>query len=448
MLIRILTLVFTLLIAAPISVRAETIAFSNVNVIAMDREEVRREQTVIVTDGVITAIAPTAALDIPEGTRTIDGTGQYLIPGLADMHAHLGLRLPGETATPEEIASDVSLYLPHGVTTVRHMRGTPEILELRGRIASGAITGPRLIVAGPSLNTSLPPDFGPRATTPEEAQAAVRDQADAGYDLIKVHQELPPEAYDAVLATAHALDLPVAGHAQTSRPAIQSLRMDSLEHMEEVTHLLGDASDFSEAPVTLTAFQESRVMVTPTLIVFQTIHRYLSDEDLAALFAEPETALAAPYWHEAMSAERNYFRQSIGENWADNHSYFREEAARLATLTRQLHEAGVPLMLGTDAVGLVAPGISTHQELALLVEAGLTPFEALTTATVNPASWLGESENRGRILPGMIADLVLLRGNPLEDIAATRSIQGVMQGGVWHDSETLERALTARLNQL
>lgn len=447
MLIRMFTLVFMLLIAAPISVRAETIAFANVNVIAMDRDEVRREQTVIVTDGVITAIAPTAELDIPEGARTIDGTGQYLIPGLADMHAHLGLRLPGETASPQEIASDLSLYLPHGVTTVRHMRGTPDILELRDRIRASELSGPRLIVAGPSLNASLPPDFGPRATTPEEAEAAVRGQAEAGYDLIKVHQELPPEAFDTVLEIANALGLPVAGHAQKSRPAAQSLRMDSLEHMEEVTHLLGDKSDFSEAAGTLSAFQDGRAMVTPTLIVFETIHRYLNDDDLAALFAAPETALAATYWHEAMSPERNFFRQSMGENWANNHSYFREEAARLATLTLQLHEANVPLMLGTDAVGLVAPGISTHQELALLVEAGLTPFEALVTATVNPASWLGESETRGRILPGMDADLVLLRENPLEDIAATRTIQGVMRRGVWHDRETLERALTVRRNQ-
>lgn len=445
--IRILALVSTLLLALPITVQAETIAFTNVDVIAMDRDEIRREQTVIVTDGVIAAIAPTGAQNIPENARTIDGTGRYLIPGLADMHAHLGLRLPGETATPEEIASDVSLYLPHGVTTVRHMRGTPEMLELRGRIASGDITGPRLIVAGPSLNATLPPDFGPRATTSEEAEAAVRGQAEAGYDLIKVHQELPPQAYDAVLATARALNLPVAGHAQASRPAEQSLRMDSLEHMEEVSHLLGDAADFSEAPETLAALQERRGMVTPTLIVFHTIHRYLSDEDLTALFAEPETALAAPYWHVSMSAERNYFRQSMGENWADNYINFRDEAARLATLTRQLHEVGVPLLLGTDAVGLVAPGISVHQELALLVEAGLTPFEALTTATVNPARWLGESESRGRILPGMTADLVLLGNNPLEDIAATRLIEGVMLGGIWHDRESLEQALTARRSQ-
>ena len=145
-----------------------------------------------------------------------------------------------------------------------------------------------------------------------------------------------------------------------------------------------------------------------------------------------------------MSFENNYFRQALGEDFAQNEPYFRDESERLKTLTRQLHEAGVPLMIGTDAVGLVAPGLSVHQELELLVEAGLTPYEALCTATVVPAEWLGEGRLRGRIEEGMQAEFVLLRQNPLLNISHSRTVLGVIQGTNWYDQKTLQAMLVLR----
>jgi imidazolonepropionase-like amidohydrolase len=419
---------------------ADMLLITNVNVIPMTSDTVLEGQAVLIENGRIVRLGPEGSIPVPVGRQIIDGHDGYLIPGLADMHVHLGLKLPQDgPASRAEMERDLSLYLPYGVTMVRHMRGDGTALELREAIAAGELPGPRLIVATPSLNFSLPESFGLRVRSPEEARAVVQAQAEAGYDLVKVHQDLPDDAFAAVIETAHMVGLPVAGHAQNNMS--DTLRYDSLEHAEEVSQLFAEGSDFSQSPELLVMMKESGVTVTPTLIVFETIHKYLADESLDALLASDDARFASAYWRDVMSPEKNFFRASMGPDYAANEPYFRSESERLQDLTFRLNEAGIPLMLGTDAVGLVAPGVSVHQELELLVQAGLSPFEALHTATVAPAEWLEESDSRGQIAVGMEADLVLLDGNPLADISATRKVSGVVTGGTWYSHDALKAML-------
>ena len=417
------------------------VAIRNVNVIPMTEETILQDRTVLIRDGRISEIQ-SGVQSATHAQQIIDGNGGYLIPGLADMHAHLGLILPWDgDPSRDRKARDLCLYLPNGVTKIRNMRGTPGDLELRAELRNGTLTGPELLLAGPSLHSTLPDSFGPKVTTAEEAEAVVRAQAAAGYDLIKVHNALPQPAYDAVIETAAALDIPVAGHIQQGKSAAENARLGSIEHAEELVKMLGDGKDFSDAPEFLDALKTSGAYVTPTLVVFETIAKYLDDTSLAALYDAPETAYVSAYWRRNMSAEKNFFRQSFGENYASQIEGLNEQSAQHRTLTRQLNDAGVPLLLGTDAVGLVAPGFSTHQELMLMVKSGMTPYEALLTATVNPARWAGKTGAEGVIVTDAKADLVLLSSNPLENINATTSVIGVMKSGEWMDRPRLDAML-------
>lgn len=426
--------------SGPSTETTDVLLIANVNIIPMHSDTVIRDQDVLIENGRITAIATEGIISAPRGGAIIAGNDGYLMPGLADMHVHLGLKLPQDgPASREEMERDLSLYLPHGVTMVRQMRGDATSLELREAIAEGNLAGPRLIVATPSFNLNLPDGFGPHISTPEEARTAVQEHAEAGYDLIKIHQDLPDDAFAAVIDTAHELGLPVSGHTQAA--LADTLQYDSLEHTEEVSHLIEEGADFSQSPKVLQMIKESGVTVTPTLIVFDTIHKYLKDDSLNALLESDDTRYASEYWRDVMSPAKNYFRQAMGPDYEKNKPYFLTETERLQHLTFELSQADVPLMLGTDAVGLVAPGVSVHQELELLVKAGLSPFEALETATIVPANWLDESDRRGQVAIGMEADLILLDGNPLHDISATRDVAGVITGGTWYSQEALQAML-------
>lgn len=419
------------------------VAITHVNVISMQNEQVLPNQTVYISAGKIVAVSPTQGK--AKAKQVIDGKNAYLIPGLSDMHTHLGLKLPNDgDPSMAEMESDIGLYLPNGVTTIRNMRATTGILDLRAKLASGSMAGPELIVSGPSLHFSLPAAFGPKINTPEEAQAEVMRQKAAGFDLIKIHQDLPQPAYDAVLETAKQVGLPVAGHAQTKKALTETARLGSIEHMEELAKLLDKEADFSD-PARVENLRAHSTYVTASLAVFHSIAQYLADPSLTALYQQPATGYASAYWREKMSAENNYFRRAFGADYAKRIPYFQQQFERLKKLTKQLQQAGIPLLLGTDAVGLLAPGFTVHQELVMLVEAGLSPYQALQSATIMPARWQGLASEKGYIGKGARADLVLLAANPLEDIRASQKILGVMRLGQWFDRQALDQMLQKRL---
>lgn len=424
-----------------------TYAFTGANVLPMNEDIVLNDVTVLVEDGIIVAIAPSDSVEVPPEAQRIDASGRWLIPGLADMHTHLGLRLPGEPdANYQALKAELPNFLPNGVTTIRNMRSNSDVLRLRQEIRAGKVTGPRIFAAGPSLNHDRPLEFGPNITTEEQARGAVLEQAALGYDFIKVHQSISDAAFAQVISAANELGIKVAGHAQTNGGLDKSFALDSIEHAEELDKLLPGEDTFADHSNLLLELVRSGTVVVPTLTVFSIIPEYLSDEGLERLLAQRQTHYVSQYWLERMGIRENFFRQAFGPEFAQLIPVLRSDYERLQRITMEIHQAGVPLALGTDAVGLLAPGFSVHQELQRLVEAGLSPYEALRSATYNAMALVDQEHRLGALFVGAEADLVLLEANPLDDITNSRRILGVMAAGQWLDKSMLDQQLLQAKN--
>lgn len=431
----------------------------HVDVMTMTSPELLRDRDVRIVDGVITAIEPAAAADAPAGDCTvIPGAGLVLLPGLCDMHVH---------CNTGERDAHLGLYLAHGVTTVQSMHGSPRHLALRERLARGELVGPRLFTTGPTTATE-------RVDSPAKATAIVTAQADAGYDAIKMYGDgsdtMTRETYAALIAAAHARGLRVVGHAPRNHPfeVVLAEGQDSIDHMEEILYtatpilkvmapmirfqfggasraevergLARDANAEMGAAAAAVAAQvrATRLVVTPTLIAFQTIVAHTTD-DWLALHDNPLLACMSPLTRRAWSPEHNRYRRA----WSDRRDVMPRVLGRgfamQRRLVRALHEAGVPLLTGTDApLTFVYPGWSLHRELQLLVDCGLSPYDALVAATVAPARVLGVADTVGTVAVGGHADLLLVRGDPTRDIGATANVAGVFARGRWFDRSALD----------
>jgi imidazolonepropionase-like amidohydrolase len=400
----------------------KTTAFVNVAVAPMDRDRILTNQTVVVTGDRITAMGANETTKIPDGALRIQADNQYfLIPGLADMHVHL------------RYETDLSLLIANGVTLVRNMKGSPFHLKLRGEVASGARIGPRIVTCGAQLRGE-----NTNARTPEEARALVAEQAAQGYDFIKVYDGLTKEAYAAIVSEAARRHLPVAGHVPTAVGVEGALaaRQASIEHAEQyVYHYFGDFASFdldrAKIPIIASRTAAAGTFVTPTLgyigdYVLEVENRDEVFRRAEMRFVEPETYA---WWKtsERSSASLNRIINSFQKD-----------------LVKGFRDAGVKMLAGTDfyIFGSV-PGFSLHRELHALVEAGLTPFQALSTATRNPAEFFQTTDTTGTVGVGKAADLVLVSGNPLDDIDNTRRIVGVMAKGNWMSRDDLDKMLNS-----
>lgn len=406
-------------------------AFTNVSVIPMDRERVLANQTVLVRDGRITAIGDAGRVRVPPGARRIDGSGRFLIPGLADMHVHTFDR------------DELTLFLANGITTVRNLHGIARHIAWRDSLARGAMLGPRLYTSGPIIDGSPPT----RATnvvvrTPEEAERAVSEQKLAGYDLIKIYDNVPRELYPIIIAAARRAGLPVSGHLPTPVGLAGLLEVGgqrSIEHIEELLPLFRDGRDSTFVDSVARQLARAGVWVIPTATVYasalaQSVDgiavrrrrelRYMNPATIHEWGWEPTAAgFARPGARERFTRTTGFFERS---------------------LIPALHRAGVGMLAGTDApIPAIIPGFSLVEELRTFVRAGLTPFEALVTATRAPAAFLGASGEWGTVAVGRSADLVLLEGNPLESIDAVARPVGVMVRGRWLFREELDRMLEA-----
>lgn len=445
MLRRLCLLAFLALPCAPALAGAEATAFRGANVVPMDAERVLPGHTVLVVDGRIAAVGPDADVDLPEGTRIVDAAGHWLIPGLGEAHGHLP---PAGSPT---LQPTLDLYLAHGVTLVRGLLGEPGQLALRGELARGERFGPRIVIAGPSLN-------GNSVRDPEHARELVEGIARDGYDLLKIHPGLDIPRFDAIVETARRHDLPVVGHVPEAVGLLHALerRMDGIEHLDDYVRTLvpdghpartaspgwfgvlqAEVADPARIPVLVEATREAGSAMSPTETLMVSL---LGKEDTDALLARPEMVYMAPATLAQWRQGRANLRGAPG--------FTEARAERFLDLRRQLllalHQGGVPIVLGSDAPQMFnVPGASAHRELDLMVAAGLSPYEALRTGTANFAAHLGMAESRGTIAPGMAADVVLLTANPLEDIAHTRRIEGVMVDGRWHDRAALDARLDA-----
>lgn len=403
---------------APIVVR-------NASLIDGSDTTVRGNVTIVITGNRITAIQPAAA-PVPAGSRVIDGTGKYVIPGLWDLHVHLG------DATSSEPA--LAMLLAAGVTGVRDM-GSPRFERLRAwrdEIARGERVGPRIVAPGPLLQAGPPFDSNHvEIRDSVQARHVVDSLADLGVDFIKVHEILTRAEYFAIADEAHRRGLPYAGHLPVSNDSVlvgageaAVAGQRSLEHLAGIPYYIRDVSHAA----LYDSLRRSGVYVTPTLQPFWVL-AHLGD---SALWADSNLQLIAAF-------RRTQWADMRRQRSAASMAFMAKLLGWRMAAVHDLQQAGVPLLAGTDVgvLPLLYPGKSLQDELVRLVDCGLTPAQALQTATLNPARLLGRERDLGTVAVGKLADLVVLDANPLADIANVRRVHWVVADGRLYDARAL-----------
>jgi tetratricopeptide (TPR) repeat protein len=418
-----LTLLTCLALPFTATAQQSPIAFLHAHVIPMDRDHVLDDQTVLVENGRIAAIGPSQRVKLPAHMQRVDAAGKYLIPGLIDAHVHLYSSM------------EFSLYLANGVTTVFNLDGRPAHLLWRTQVANGELLGPTIFTAGPL--------FG-RAHKADEAVRLVDEQADAGYDAVKIYNPVSREEYPALIAEAKRRNLLLMGHIAREPGFEMTIRSgQSIAHLDEFLYTYfypqhDDSNDhivFDQSKISVVAKEtaDSGVYVIPTLHTYATTVQQATDLD--AFLKNPDLRYLPPWALDQFQPAANRFKNGTS---AEQSARMRTALAFQRKLVKALFDAGVPLMAGTDApdVGPMA-GVGLHEELQELATDALTPYQALRTATINPARYFRKAGEFGTIEVGKRADLVLLDRNPLRDIANTRAIVGVMVRGRWLPKEEL-----------
>ncbi|MEM1152594.1 MAG: amidohydrolase family protein [Pseudomonadota bacterium] len=444
----------------PSSVAEQGYAFVGVNVLPVITDEVLYDQTVLIQQGRVQRIAPVDSVSVPVGFEVIEATGKYLMPGLADMHS------------PPMNQNDLSLFLANGVTQIRSMWSEPSLLELREQINSGLVPGPRIFASGRIVDGHPPVHFGTTVVSkPEDAAEVVRRQAEDGYDFLKNYSHMSLESFDETVAAGQEQGVEISGHVPYAVSITHAIGsgMKSMEHIKgyrdyvqvgerdiNALRLLfgtGGAAlfaDIGEGRVKVSDLYDAQKLTeiaqltaaedvwnVPTLVVLKGMSSYpLAEED-----------------------KRQYLSPAVRSFWSvvDAANAFASPAVKEGKrqmleididIVRKLHEAGANLMVGTDAPNLnVLVGYAVLEEMELFVRAGMSNLEAIRAATMEPAKYLGEGDERGHLREGVVADLILVEGNPLENLRSLREILGVMRvvsdGELtqWHTQAELQARL-------
>jgi imidazolonepropionase-like amidohydrolase len=454
--------------------RPPSFAITHVTVIDVTGAPSQSDSTVVIADSRITAVGPSSSLHIPLGTKVIDASGKFLIPGLADMHVHL-------TGAGEPVGSRdfiLPLLIANGVTTVRDMGGSAVLLkQLREEIASRDRIGPQIFFTGPYLDGD-PPYFQPSIVVrrAQDAAAAVQQLKSDGVDFIKVQSRLQPDAYFAIAEASRRAGMRYVGHVPDaiSARAASEAGQASIEHLTGV--LLACSTREDELRRRQLAAPSPYGSVNQSLerlrVWQQDLLDSYSDEKAAKLFQTfvanhtwqvptfpllihlayltPETDLASDFRvkYVPASVRKNWDtgrRENLSNQGAAEFQMRRELVKRSLSVFKQMYAAGVPVMTGTDTTAPnVFPGFALHEDLNYFVQAGLTPLQALQSATIKPAEFLGHAAEQGTIAPGKRADLVLLNANPLDDIRNTQKIDAVIVNGKLLNRGDLD-ALLARV---
>ena len=423
---------------------AQPLLLRNVRVIDMVTTQDPRQADVVIQDGRIAAIVEPGKALIARA-REIDGKGRFLIPGLAEMHAHLPTNSDQRALTEDLLA----LFVANGVTNIRSMLGDRWHLTLRQELADGKVFGPRLFAGAPSLNGSTAPD-------PETGARLAREYAAAKFDFLKLHPGLKREVFDAIVKTSREVGVPFAGHVSDAVGIEHALasKQAAVDHLDG--YLIGLADENCRRQHAAGFFGIGLVDCMDPSCIRPLVELTLS----AGTWNVPTQSFLQGYAYPPASVEAlrqrpemKYLPRATAQNWIDARARFiaaqSPTAAQFARfielrhqLIRALHEAGAPLLIGSDTPQIFnVPGFATHDELAEFVKAGLPARVALQAATVNVARHFQREREFGAIAVGQAADFVLLEANPLENIGNTRRIAGVMVRGRWLDRAELNTLL-------
>lgn len=465
-----------------------TLAIRGVTVVDVMDGSLRLEQTVLVAGNRITAVGAADQIRTPDDADLVDGAGGFLIPGLWDMHVHSVANVTWDMGVRSISNAEwhLPLFLAYGVTGVRNMNDATADPTLnltnsvKRRLTEGTLPGPRLLASGPAVDGDPPLTSNPVIVrSAVEARAVVDTLANHGADFVKVYENLSREAYFAIIDQARRRGIPVDGHVPFRVPPEEAAAAGqrTFEHLlamalgcskqpaaerEEFSRVLSDPNSparIQETPLalfqherrlyesrdpaacgkTIEAYRRHRVAEAPSLVGY---HHVVNAKEIRA---DPISMRLVP-----ATIRRNWETGLDSEIGRTMHSILGPIVPLQSENVRLLQQAGVTLLAATDVgIPMLVPGLSLHEELVLLVHAGLTPAEALQTATVNPARVLGMADSLGTIEAGKLADLVLLDANPLADITNTRRIRAVVAGGRLYRRANLDRLLAevGTLNQ-
>ena len=442
-----------------------SILIQNINIVDVENNRILKKQDVLITKGIISQISAHRKHKVVAAT-IINGAGKYLIPGLWDMHVHIA------------DSSYLKLFVVNGVLGIRDMGGADaganngcesitheRLMAWRKLIQSGLLIGPRMLISGPVVsNTGWPTSIN--IGTPEDARMAVKKLKEFGVDFIKVYERIPIDAYRTLAMEAKALGLPIAGHvpvetvslleaAEAGQRSIEHIRdpllMCFTNNREELLEFFKNdnwsTSDvewglnrFGECAKTIEALKRNNTWLVPTLTV-----------ERAKIAVYEQQFVNDPIRTMLPKSVQQGFLEYVSKKLSLSSQKKKSDSLWWVSqmgLVRRMHGEGIGFLAGTDAAcegGL--PGYSLHDELRLFVQAGLTPTEALKTATINPAKYLELTDSLGTIAKGKRADVVILNGNPLQDISNTKNIHAVISNGRIYHSKDLE-ALKAEVTKM
>jgi hypothetical protein len=416
------------------------VIIEHVNVIPMTEEKILYNQRVFLADGKIFKIEPdiksSTTLENNSPKLIIDGKDKYLIPGLSEMHYHF---------RSKDIESDFKLLVANGITTVRNMSegAGQDHIAIRRKTISGDLMPLNYFTTGPYLQSK-------DLQSESDVIKVVQQHKKRGYDFLKIADNLPKYIYLKLLEECQVNNIPVVGHTQRNLPVDYSVRMKSIEHIEEFLYLSGEEdgiSFYTQDSIGLkdlaVRLRTSGIYIGTTLSVFEFILNCLEDKNFEQLKYSKLTKFLARDQRDAFLTDKNDYRKLRTREFdgLKANVFFGNYFKWIKQFSKILSNNKVLLLTGSDTYGMVIVGFSLHREFELLQEAGLKPFDILLASTVNPARYLNTYAMEGTISEGKNANLVLLKKNPLEDIKNTQSIEGVFLKGKWFDKKSLQLQL-------
>jgi len=432
----------TTIIVSNLHAQEADFAFTNVNVISMENDQIIPNQTVLISAGKILSIGNSQDISTIASGRIVDGTGKFLMPGIAEMHAHI----PGNQNGTELVEETLFLYLSNGITLIRGMLGQPYHLELKKEVLNGEVMGPRIYTSGPSIN-------GNSVRSIAEAESRVKAQKEAGYDFLKMHPGLTLENFNAVVKTADEVGIPFAGHVSIDvgiRRAIEA-KYASIDHVDGYLEGLvsgkdpnsngffglefTDFADEKQISGLVQATKENNIWIVPTQVLMEQWVGPKPAEELSILpemkYMNKRTVAAWINTKNGVLNDPNYNAEK-GEKF--------NEIRR--NIMHALHEAGVGFLLGSDAPQVFnVPGFSIQREMQSMSKAGFSNYDIIKSGTVNPALYFGDEGKYGMVKAGFSADLILVDQNPLDDIENMEKQSGVMVRGKWLSAEFIQNKL-------